>query len=201
MTEYNLQSTMLNGNLGHFLDRPLSSLAKKINVSPNALTIIGFIITAGAAFIIPVNLFLGGLLILLGGVFDMLDGIFARVNNRATKFGAFLDSVLDRYSDAFLCLGFSGYFYRTASSEGIILSLGTMVGALLISYTRARAEGLGKDCHVGLMERPERVVLMAFGALTGWILPVMWIMIVLTHATVFQRIYHVWKVMKDSEKG
>jgi len=201
MTEYNLQSTMLNGNLGHFLDRPLSSLAKKMNVSPNALTIVGFIITTGAAFIIPVNLFLGGLLILLGGVFDMLDGIFARVNNRSTKFGAFLDSVLDRYSDAFLCLGFSWYFYRTASSEGIILSLGTMVGALLISYTRARAEGLGKDCHVGLMERPERVVLMAFGAITGWVLPVMWIMIVLTHATVFQRIYHVWKVMKDSEKG
>jgi phosphatidylglycerophosphate synthase len=199
MTEYNLQSTMLGGNLGHFLDRPLSSLVKKMNINPNALTIIGFIITTGSALVIPVNLFLGGLLILLGGVFDMLDGIFARVNNRTTKFGAFLDSVLDRYSDAFLFFGLSGYFYRTDSSEGIILSLGTMVGALLISYTRARAEGLGKDCHVGLMERPERVIIMAFGALTGWILPVMWIMIVLTHATVFQRIYHVWKVLRASE--
>jgi phosphatidylglycerophosphate synthase len=71
-----------------------------------------------------------------------------------------------------------------------------MTGALLTSYTRARAEGLGRECRVGLMERPERVVLMAFGALTGLIVPVMWIMLVLTHATVIQRIYHVWKVLK-----
>jgi phosphatidylglycerophosphate synthase len=199
MTEYNLQFTMLSGNLGHFLDRPFSSLAKKMNVNPNALTIIGFIITTGAALVIPINLFLGGLLILLGGAFDMLDGIIARVNNRTTKFGAFLDSVLDRYSDAFLFLGLAWYFYRADSSTGIFLSLGTMIGALLISYIRARAEALGKYCHVGLMERPERIIIMAFGAVTGWILPVMWMMIVLTHATVFQRIYHVWKIMKDNE--
>jgi phosphatidylglycerophosphate synthase len=187
---------MLSGNLGHFLDKPLSSLAKRVDINPNVLTVIGFLITTVAAIIIPINLFLGGLLILLGGLFDMLDGIIARVNNRTTKFGAFLDSVLDRYSDAFLFLGLSWYFYKAGSQEGIILSLGTMIGALLISYTRARAEGLGEDCHVGLMERPERVILMAFGALTGWIIPVMWIMVILTHATVFQRVYHVWNVLK-----
>ncbi|RJQ54015.1 MAG: CDP-alcohol phosphatidyltransferase family protein [Nitrospiraceae bacterium] len=187
---------MLSGYLGHFLDRPLSSLARRINVDPNALTITGFIVTTVAAITIPLDLFLGGLLILFGGVFDMLDGIVARVNGRDTKFGAFLDSVLDRYSDAFLFLGFSWYFYKADSPEGAVLSLATMVGALLISYTRARAEGLGKDCHVGLMERPERIILMALGSLTGWILPVMWIMLVLTHATVLQRIYYVWKVMR-----
>jgi phosphatidylglycerophosphate synthase len=191
---------MLSGNLGHFLDKPLSSLARKINLNPNVFTIIGFLITTLAALTIPVDLFLGGILILVGGAFDMLDGIIARVNNRTTKFGAFLDSVLDRYSDAFLFLGFAWYFHKTGSMAGVFLSSGTMIGALLISYTRARAEGLGKDCHVGLMERPERIILMAFGALTGWVLQVIWLMLVLTHVTVIQRIYHVWRGMRNNEQ-
>jgi len=126
----------------------------------------------------------------------MLDGIIARVNERTTDFGAFLDSILDRYSDSFLLFGFSWYFFKNGSMLGVFVSLGVMLGTFLISYTRARAEGLGRECHTGLMERPERVILMAFGALTGWVSPVMWIMLVLTHATVIQRIYHVWKVMK-----
>jgi len=187
---------MLSGYFGHFLDKPLSSFAKKMNINPNALTIAGFLITTIAAVTITVNLFMGGLLILFGGVFDMLDGIVARANKRTTPFGAFLDSVLDRYSDAFLFLGLAGYFFKTDSPEGFIVSLMTMVGAFLISYTRSRAEGLGKDCSVGVMERPERIILMAFGALTGWLLPAMWLMLILTHLTVVQRIYHVWKLMK-----
>ncbi|HDH53076.1 MAG TPA: CDP-alcohol phosphatidyltransferase family protein [Nitrospirae bacterium] len=187
---------MISAKLGHFLDGPLSSLAKTININPNLITIAGFLITTVAAITLPQNLIIGGVLILFGGLFDMFDGIIARVNKRATNFGAFLDSVLDRYSDAFLFLGFSWHFYRNNLIAGVCLSLGTMIGALMISYARARAEGLGKNCHTGIMERPERIVLMAFGALTGWVLPVMWIMLVLTHATALQRIYHVWKVMK-----
>jgi phosphatidylglycerophosphate synthase len=196
---YHLQFTMLSGNLGHFLDKPLSSFARKINLNPNVFTIAGFLITAVAAVTIPTDLFLAGILIIVGGVFDMLDGIIARVNNRTTKFGAFLDSVLDRYSDAFLFIGFAWYFYKTGEITGIFLSSGAMAGALLISYTRARAEGLGKECHAGIMERPERVILMAFGALTGWVLQVMWPMLVLTHITVIQRFIYVWKGLKDNE--
>ncbi|MBI4824670.1 MAG: CDP-alcohol phosphatidyltransferase family protein, partial [Nitrospirae bacterium] len=77
--------------------------------------------------------------------------------------------------------------------EGVLLSLGSMIGAFLVSYTRARAEGLGKDCKVGIMERPARVLLLAFGALSGWIIPILWIMFFLTHVTAIQRIYHVLK--------
>lgn len=187
---------MLSNYFGHFLDKPLSPVAKKIKINPNAITIIGFLITTVAAITIPYNLRLGGILIFCGGFFDMLDGIIARVNRRTTNFGAFLDSVLDRYSDSFLLLGFSWYFLKTGAITGMFLSLGTLVGTLIISYTKARAEGLGRDCRAGLMERPERVILMIFGALTGWILPVMWVMLVLTHATVIQRIFHVWKVMR-----
>jgi phosphatidylglycerophosphate synthase len=187
---------MLSAKLGHLLDTPLSSIARKINISPNYITIAGFIITAFAAVTLTQNLVAGGVLILIGGFFDMLDGVIARVNNRATNFGAFLDSVLDRYSDAFLLLGFSWYFFKNDSITGLFLSVGTMIGALIISYAKARAEGLGKNCHTGLMERPDRIIFMVFGAFTGWVLPVMWLMLILTHVTVIQRILHVWKVMK-----
>ncbi|MEW6714739.1 MAG: CDP-alcohol phosphatidyltransferase family protein [Nitrospirota bacterium] len=187
---------MLSAKLGHIFDTPLSSIARKINISPNYITIAGFIITTFAAVTLTQNLIAGGVLILIGGFFDMLDGVIARVNKRATDFGAFLDSVLDRYSDAFLLLGFSWYFFKNNSVTGMFLSVGTMIGALIISYAKARAEGLGKNCHTGLMERPDRIIFMVFGAFTGWVLQVMWLMLILTHLTVIQRILHVRKVMK-----
>lgn len=186
---------MISGKLGHFLDRPLYSLAKTFNINPNALTLTGFFVTVLAALTIPNNLFLGGLLIILGGLFDTIDGVFARVNKRTSDFGAFLDSVLDRYSDAALFFGFTWYFLENGSMTGAAASIGTMIGALIISYARARAEGLGKKCQTGLMERAERIILMVFGALTGLILPVMWLMLVLTHVTAIQRILYVKKQM------
>ncbi len=187
---------MLSNHFGHLFDRPLSSLAKTVDVNPNIITIAGFFITAAAAVTLSYDLLAGGILILVGGFFDMFDGIIARTNKRSTEFGAFLDSVMDRYSDSFLFLGLAAYFLKHNSITGMSLSLGSMVGALIISYARARAEGLGKECHTGLMERPDRIILMALGALTGLIVPAMWIMLVLTHFTVIQRIYHVWKVTR-----
>lgn len=187
---------MLRDKVVELFDKPLLSIAKNLNINPNVVTITGFFITLLTAIIIPQNLLLGGTLILFGGIFDRLDGIIAKVNNRATDFGAFLDSLTDRYSDSFLFLGFSWYFIKTGSVLGLFLSISTMIGALITSYARARAEGLGRECRVGLMERPERIVLMAFGAITGWVIPVMVLMLVLIHFTVIQRIYHVWKIMK-----
>lgn len=187
---------MLSNHLGHILDRPLSPLAKRVTINPNIITVAGFIVTTCAAVLLPTSLIWGGILILVGGVFDMLDGIIARVNNRATSFGAFLDSVLDRYSDSFLLIGFGWVFYQRGSAVGMVLSVGTLVGSLIISYARARAEGLGRNCHAGLMERPERIILMIIGALSGRILPVMWVLFVFTHITVIQRIFHVRKIMK-----
>jgi phosphatidylglycerophosphate synthase len=187
---------VISAKLGHFLDAPFSQFAKRIPLSPNALSIIGFLITTFAALIIPNNLRLGGILILVGGMFDFFDGIVARTQGRVTQFGAFLDSVLDRYSDAFLFIAISWYFIRKDDLAGAYLSLGTLVGAFLISYARARAEGLGESCHTGIMERPERIILLSFATITGWVIPVLWVMLVLTHITVIQRIYHVWKAME-----
>ena len=184
---------MLSARLGHFLDSPLRPIIKRIPFRPNILTITGFLITTIAALVIPHNIRLGGILILIGGVFDMLDGMVARTSGKTTKFGAFLDSVLDRYSDAFLFLAIAWYLAAKGNHTGAFLSLGTLIGAFLISYARARAEGIGESCSTGIMERPERIIFLIFATLTGWIVPVLWIMLVLTHITVIQRIYHIWK--------
>ena len=187
---------MLGAKLGHFLDSPLGPIAKRIPLSPNILTVAGFLITVVAALVIPNNLRLGGVLILIGGIFDMLDGIVARTGGRTTRFGAFLDSVLDRYSDALIFLAIAWYFEKNGNHTGAFISLGTLLGAFLISYARARSEGLGESCNTGIMERPERIILLIFATTTGWLVPVLWIMLILTHITVVQRVYHVWKVIK-----
>jgi phosphatidylglycerophosphate synthase len=187
---------MLSARLGHFLDTPLKPIVKRITLSPNTLSITGFLITIIAAFVIPHNIRLGGLFILCGGIFDILDGIVARTSGKTTNFGAFLDSVLDRYSDAFLFIAIAWHLAEKGNYTGAYLSIGTLIGAFLISYARARAEGLGESCHTGIMERSERILLLIFATLTGWIIPVLWIMLVLTHITVVQRIYYVWKLMR-----
>jgi phosphatidylglycerophosphate synthase len=189
---------MISAIFGHFFDKPLSKITKKVKLNPNLLTILGFLTTIVAAFIIPINLKLGGILIAVGSIFDMLDGVFARTTGRVTRFGAFLDSVLDRYSDAFIFIGLALYFLKKIDHISVFVCLLVLTGSFLISYTRARAEGLGESCNVGIMERPERVILLVFATITGWLKPVLWIMLVLTHITVFQRMHHVWKIMNKT---
>jgi phosphatidylglycerophosphate synthase len=188
---------LLSAWFGHFLDKPLAPLAKRIPVDPNIITIAGLFVTAIAAVVIPVNLIVGGILILAGGAFDMLDGLVARTNGKRTRFGAFLDSTLDRYADSMLFIGVSWYFYAIGSLTGALLSIGGLVGSLAISYARARAEGLGIDCNVGLLERPERIILLAFGCLTGLLFPVVVIIFILSHFTVIQRIVHVYRQLRS----
>lgn len=184
---------MLSAKLGHILDKPLEPIAKKITVSPNVITLTGLLITAIAAATIPFNLLAGGVLILIGGLFDMLDGIVARANSKKTRFGAFLDSTIDRYCDSLIFIAIAWYFFNEAHLYGVIVTAGAMVGAVLISYVRARAEGLGIECKVGIMERPERILLVSFGCITGLLFPTMVGVFVLNHLTVVQRIWHVYK--------
>lgn len=187
---------MISAKFGHFLDKPLAPIAKRISVSPNILTIFGFLVTVAAAISIPYNLTAGGILILIGGLFDMFDGIVARTNGKNTKFGALLDSTLDRYSDSFLFMAAAWYFFDNNNLTGMIFSAGSLVGALLISYVRARAEGIGIQCNVGLMERPERIVLLALGCLTGWLFPAVVVLFFFSHVTVIQRMVHVYKMTR-----
>ncbi|MDI6801325.1 MAG: CDP-alcohol phosphatidyltransferase family protein [Thermodesulfovibrionales bacterium] len=190
---------MISAKLGHFLDKPLAPIAKKITISPNLLTITGFIITILSALSIPFNLMAGGILILLGGFFDIFDGVVARINGKNTRFGAFLDSTLDRYSDAFVFLAIAWYFFENDNISGAVLTIGGLVGALIISYARAKAEAIGLQCNVGLAERPERIALLSAGCITGWLFYAIVILFFLCHITAIQRILYIYKIASHNK--
>ena len=174
------------------------SIARMITftgLTPNAVTVIGFFLTAGVAVVIAAGYsLLGGVLVIFVGLFDMLDGALARVNSRKTKFGAFLDSTLDRYSEALLL---AGVLWASPDLLTAMLVVAVLAGSLLVSYARARAESMSIDCEVGLLPRPQRVVLLAAGLITGFIIPALWILAVLTHVTTLQRILHVRRLLGD----
>ena len=184
---------MLSKKLGRSLDRPLARLALHVPFTPNAITITGFIFMIFACAVLVSDLMTGGILVLTAGFFDMLDGAIARAKNMVSPYGAFLDSVLDRYADAGIMLAVSWNMFSLGNTVGMLLALASLVGSFLVSYARARAEGLGVSCSHGLMERPERIILIAAGAITGYIIPVLWVMTILTHYTVIQRIMHTQK--------
>ncbi|MCI0469567.1 MAG: CDP-alcohol phosphatidyltransferase family protein [Nitrospirae bacterium] len=189
---------MLSARLGHFFDKPLSPIARRIPLSPNALTIIGFLVTAAAAVYIPFNQLLGGVLMFFGGMFDIMDGVVARVNGKKTQFGALLDSTLDRYSDAFILLAVAWYFLENDNIIAVILASGSLVGAFIISYVRARAEGIGIACNVGLVERPERIALLIIGCLFNQLFLVVFLLFFLTHITAIQRILYVRRISNQT---
>ncbi len=187
---------MLSARLGHFLDRPLKGLSLKIKIHPNFLSITGFIITILSAFLIPLSPFYGGILLAAGGAFDLLDGIVARNRNLVSRFGAFLDSTLDRLSDALLFTAVSVVFYLRSDMNYSLLAISCLIFSFLVSYTRARIEGLGGECRIGLAERPERILLLIGGLITGYIKLCLWIISITSFITTLQRIHHARKVLR-----
>jgi CDP-diacylglycerol--glycerol-3-phosphate 3-phosphatidyltransferase len=165
-----------------------------LKIHPNYLTLIGFLTTILAAFYLAKGKFLNaGMIIIVAGIFDMLDGRVARITNNVTRFGAFFDSVLDRYSDIAIYLGLMVYYSKGQRISYVILSGVAMMGSLMTSYTRARAESLIPLCKVGFMERPERLVLLIIGMLANRMAPVLWIIAFFSNMTVIHRIVFTWK--------
>lgn len=158
------------------LIQPAVRLLVKIGLTPNAVTVIGFILNIGVAVIFIVGAedgnrgdlsYVGwaGGLVLFAGLFDMLDGQVARLGKMSSSFGALLDSVLDRYSELFMFLGICYYLISHHYFVSSLMAFVGLIGSMMVSYTRARAEGLGIECKGGLMQRPERVVLVGASAL------------------------------------
>ena len=166
----------------------------KLGFSPSGLTVIGVLIACvSAALIAQGMLAIGGGVMLIAGVFDMFDGAVARMTDRATKFGALFDSVMDRVSEAVVLLGLLWFYLEDGEQLGAVLVYVSIVGSTLVSYVRARAEGLGIECKGGLMQRPERVASLGVGIIIGqwWepaVLIVLGVIAALTVVTTVQRV-------------
>lgn len=182
---------------------PVGRLAARTRLSPNMITVIGLMLNiAVAAVIASGNLILGGVLLLFAGAFDVVDGAVARATNQVSKFGGFFDSTVDRYADAVILGGLLIYFTETdAGTTEVLLTFIVLVGSIMISYTRSKAEGLGMRGDVGIAQRAERVIILSAALLLS--LPVwgLGVLAVLTHFTVLQRVYHVWKNLQDSRSA
>jgi CDP-diacylglycerol--glycerol-3-phosphate 3-phosphatidyltransferase len=185
----------------HRLAERLTSLPVKIlsrtGVTPNGLTVIGFLVSVGSAVALAQGYFVaGGLLVLFAGAFDLLDGPLARAKGQSTRFGAMLDSSLDRLSEAAVFLGILIYYVNQNITWETSLPYITFVGSVMVSYLRARAEGLGLKCEVGIFTRAERVIVLAVGLMIGqWIdqalVIALCILAALAFVTVVQRLIYV----------
>ena len=154
--------------LSSFLETPVALLLIKLGLSPNKITVLGLIIAVLSAYLISVGeLAFGGVALLVSGLFDILDGAVARLSDKETKYGSFLDSVTDRISESVILLGLLIYFLDISSTWGAVLTYTAVVGSIGVSYARARAEGLGIECKIGIMTRPERVATLVIGLITG----------------------------------
>ncbi len=161
----------------------------RLRLRPNHLTVIGL----GVSFLAASAFSAGrtraaGLLLIVAGLCDFFDGALARVSGQVTPFGAFLDSVIDRYSDLLVLLGIVVLFARMPHTRGAIVAMAGLIGSMMVSYTKARAESIGVRCTVGMMERPERMICLIAGALLGLLEPALWILAILSNLTALQRI-------------
>ncbi|MFC2050109.1 CDP-alcohol phosphatidyltransferase family protein [Chloroflexota bacterium] len=185
------------------ITEPLKTVLVKSRLKPNTLTWIALAISVIAAGAIATNHpLIGGFLVLLSGLFDIMDGSLARLTNQATRFGALLDSTFDRLSDAVLLLGLLVLYLISGSTIEIVLIFLALVGSFLTSYVRARAEGIGINCPVGLFTRAERVIILALGLLLNplyefSIFIALILMVVLGFFTVGQRLIYVWQQAKS----
>lgn len=188
----------------------------KIGITPNMVTTIGFLgnVLATAMFILASEqatpeaayamIGWGGAILIFSGLFDMMDGRLARLGNMSTAFGAFWDSTLDRYSELFSLFGLTLYLLNTVGTWAGVISFLALVGSIMVSYVRARAEGLDIECKVGLMQRPERVVVTSLVAIltgifnsNGWLIGGMILIAVLANITAFWRVAHCYKLLKN----
>ena len=197
------------GALCMFPLRAIISLCVALRIHPNTLTLIGVIINVGAAWALAYDRFiLAGVIMIVANIFDFIDGKVAHELQLQSKFGAFWDSTLDRFSDLALLTGLIFLYSKLGRSDYVMVAALTLIFSIMTSYARARAESLVDKCKVGFMERPERIVLFMIGAFTDRMAGVLWVILVLSILAVANRIYYTYLVLngrpmpsKDGAKG
>ena len=187
------------GLIGKVCMWPLRAIIKAcvtLRIHPNTLTLIGVLINVAAACALGVNRFmLAGLIMIVANIFDFIDGKVAQETNTVSRFGAFWDSTLDRFSDIALFLGLIYLYASMRRTDYVMVASLAMMFSIMTSYARARAESLIDKCKVGFMERPERIVLFMIGAFTNRMGAVLWVILILSIFTVADRIYYTYLVL------
>ena len=191
--------------ISSYVERPVAGALAKMGVSPNMVTMAGLVGAGISAWLISEGmLWAGGIVMLIAGVLDLFDGALARSTGQDSAFGALLDSVVDRVSEIVVLLGLLIFYARADSLEGTVLVYLAVGGSVMVSYLRARSEGLGIDCKVGIMTRPERVAALGFGLITGHWVPVVMLIVLgviagLTILTTVQRLFHTGRSLNAGD--
>ena len=194
--------TGLIGAVFMFPLRAIISTCVQLRIHPNVLTLIGVLVNVSAAWALGLGRFVtAGVIMMLANIFDFIDGKVATELDLQSDFGGFWDSVMDRFSDISLFVGLIYLYSELGRTDYVMITALAMMFSILTSYTRARAESLVERCKVGFMERPERIVLFMIGAFTSRMAAVLWVILVLSVATVFARIYYTWRALQDVRQG
>jgi CDP-diacylglycerol--glycerol-3-phosphate 3-phosphatidyltransferase len=176
------------------LVEPIARFLHRLGLSPNGVTILGFCLTAGVAVVLANGqLRLAGVLLIVTLGADALDGALARLTGTVSRFGAFLDSTLDRWAEVVIYGALVWHYLRIDQDTPVLLATAAMAASLLVSYTRARAEGVGLECKEGMLTRFERLALLIFGLIFNLVVPVLWLIAVLAGLTAVQRIWVTWR--------
>jgi CDP-diacylglycerol---glycerol-3-phosphate 3-phosphatidyltransferase len=174
----------------------------RAGIGPDALTVAGLAVAAVSGVLAAQGeLVWAGVALIIGAPFDAIDGAVARVSGRASRFGALLDSTLDRYAEAFVLAGLAYHLGERGELVGVVLAFAALFGSVMVSYVRARSEGLGIDNKVGLFTRVERLVLIILMLLTGRVLIGLVLLAAVTHLTVIQRMAHAFRTLRDERQG
>jgi phosphatidylglycerophosphate synthase len=178
---------------------PVARALVGLRLRPNQLSFLGLVgsMCAAAAFAADQRR-LGGLCLMLAGALDILDGALARASGQVSPFGAFLDSVLDRYSDLLVLAGLVFLFARLGRLEVVVAVLLALIGTVMVSYTRARAESIDVECRVGFMERGERMLVLILGALLDLLVPAILVVALGANVTAVHRIAHTWRASRGA---
>ena len=186
------------GTVCMFPLRAIIAASVALRIHPNTLTLIGVLINVGAAWALGYNHFLlAGAIMIVANIFDFIDGKVAHITNTVSRFGAFWDSTLDRFSDIALFLGLVYLYASLRRTDYVMIAALAMMFSIMTSYARARAESLIDRCKVGFMERPERIVLFMIGAFTNRMGGVLWVILILSIVSVVNRIHYTYLALND----
>ncbi|MBM3945134.1 MAG: CDP-alcohol phosphatidyltransferase family protein [SAR202 cluster bacterium] len=189
--------------LAVYFERPAARVLNALGLTPNMVTLLGLLVAGGSAYLVSQGMLLaGGIVLAASGLFDLLDGALARATGKASRFGALLDSVSDRVAEAGLLLGALIFYAASANTVGMALSFAAFAGSFMVSYLRARAEGLGIECKAGLMTRPERVATLAVALVVAqWWTPMLVIALgVISGLTIFTSLQRLLLVRRELQR-